>query len=367
MTIVFIITRSDSIGGAQIHVKDLSLDLKQNGHSVTIIVGKKGPFTAMLKEVGLPFRQVASLNRSISPFSDFKAMQEIRRVLKEIDPDVITTHSAKAGFIGRLAGWTLNKKVIYTAHGWPFADGKSNLKKIFFVFLERAIAPISGTIITVSDHDRNLALKNKIGLRVPIMTIHNGVPDIQRNWYAKPSESPVKIIMVARLDEPKDHQFLILALSKLMDLEWTVDLVGDGTREAKLRKFIAEKKLSDRVNFLGYRNDIPSLLAKSNLFVLLSHWEGFPLSVLEAMRAGLPVIASNVGGVSEAIIDDTNGYLVERGDLGCLVHSLRKMISHPKIRSDMGAAGRKRYESNFTFESMADRTYDVYSTMISRT
>jgi glycosyltransferase involved in cell wall biosynthesis len=124
--------------------------------------------------------------------------------------------------------------------------------------------------------------------------------------------------------------------------------------------------LADRVRLLGERTDVAELLAEAQAFVLISDWEAFPLSILEAMRAGLPVVASDVGGVQEAVLDGRTGLLVPRGDMGGLRERLRRLLCDPGLRSRLGAAGRRRYQAHFTFEHMLHKTLDVYNAVLAQ-
>ncbi|WP_279432263.1 glycosyltransferase [Caldanaerobacter subterraneus] len=190
------------------------------------------------------------------------------------------------------------------------------------------------------------------------------MPDIDSTLFAKPEVEPVHLIMVARFEEQKDHILLLETLEELKDLSWTFELVGDGPLIGIVRERAEKLGISDKVQFSGACDDVPFRLAKAQIFILTSKWEGFPRSILEAMRAGLPVIASDVGGVKEAVIDGLTGYIIPRGDKEELKKRLKELIldSHKRIR--FGLAGRKRYEEFFTFERMAKQTMEVYQEVI---
>jgi glycosyltransferase involved in cell wall biosynthesis len=127
---------------------------------------------------------------------------------------------------------------------------------------------------------------------------------------------------------------------------------------------VASLGIKDRVNFLGERKDVPQLLSKAQVFVLTTNWEGFPISIIEAMRANLPVIASDVGGISEAVVDNVTGYLVPRGNLDVLVDRLSRILSDAKLRGEFGAAGRAEYIEEFTFKKMVAKVLTVYEEML---
>lgn len=360
MKVVYVITRSDVMGGASVHLLDLAKGVQDLGHEVTILVGGRGLVVDRAKQRGLDCRPLEYLVREISPWVDFKGYLELRRVLSELRPDIVHLHSAKAGILGRLVAWRCAIPAVYTAHGWPFTEGVSERKRKVFAFIERAMARISNRIITVSEYDRDIAIAQKVADKKQMVVVHNGIPDDAPQPNLQRRSRTVKLIMVARFEDPKDQCALLHALSCVRGLDWRLELVGDGPRFDENKKLAEQLDLSDRVAFLGARDDVPQRLNDADVLVLVSRWEGLPLTVLEAMRAGLPVIVSNVGGVSEAVSDGKTGFLVPREGQSELVEALTKLIEDADLRRTMGAAGRSRYEVEFTFNTMLARTVDVY-------
>jgi SAM-dependent methyltransferase len=159
---------------------------------------------------------------------------------------------------------------------------------------------------------------------------------------------------------------VLRALSGLKDLDWQLELIGDGPLRGQLEALTQSLDLTSRVTFLGFRRDVPERLAEAQVFLLISKWEGFPRSILEAMRAGLPVVASDVGGVQESVVDGTTGYVIPRGDTVRLRECLRKLITSAELRASMGAAGRARYEDKFTFDRLVERTTKVYESVLGK-
>ena len=359
MQILLLITRGDSVGGAQIHVRDLAKKLHREGHIVTVALGKKGSFSELLEEEGIPYRLVNDLERKISLFQDFRAFKNILSLIRELNPDVVALHSSKVGILGRIAAKIAKKPTVFTAHGWSFTEGKSKLSRKIYGVIEKVGAFLSDRIITVSEYDSRLAYQYHIADPEKIQVIHNGVPDIEICKSMEPSVNQPMVIMVARFQEPKEHKLLVEVLSQLEHLPWKLQLVGeDGGTMPEVRRLIKQLNLEERVQVLGDRRDVSDLLAQSDIFVLVSKWEGFPLTILEAMRAGVPVVASGVGGVPEAVKEAKTGYLVHSSlDLH---RALSKLLGSPEQRQEMGEAGRKRYERYFTFEVMYQSTYRVY-------
>ena len=357
------ITRSDAIGGAHIHVRDMALELIRNGYDVFVIIGGDGIFAKILKNAGIRVVCLNHLVRQINPFYDLCAFFEIRKALKTLKPDLLSVHSAKAGVLGRIASFRMGFPVIFTAHGWSFTEGIPLLKQKIFLRIEKLLAPLSIRIICVSEYDRNLALKNNLINDNRVLTIHNGMPDLQdpKNM-ANPVVVQPSFLMVARFDEQKDQELLLDAISKVDGCRLT--LIGDGNKLQHAKDVAVALRINDRVEFMGRVIATEEIFARHQAYILISKWEGLPRSIIEAMRAGMPVIASDVGGCSEEIKDGINGFLVPRGDLDALVSRLSLLTSDPDLRLRMGNESRHCYENNFTFEKMYRENVRVYKEII---
>lgn len=224
------------------------------------------------------------------------------------------------------------------------------------------LLPLCQRVICVSEADRQLALTAGFDPE-RLVTVHNARHDVPQR--AKHREkSPVQLIMIGRLDRQKDHRTLFEALADLENFELV--LLGDGPFLPSLQELADQLGISSRVRFLGLRHDVPELLARADVFVLCSNWEGFPRSTIEAMRAGLPVVVSDVGGAAEAVREGVNGYSVARGDVGALRMRLRELVGSAALRGRMGRESRTRYEQEFTFDKMLDATCGVYSQVLGR-
>jgi len=171
--------------------------------------------------------------------------------------------------------------------------------------------------------------------------------------------------MVARFEVPKRQDLLLEALAELTDVPWQLQLVGDGSLRPALEEFVAQHNLTDRIIFLGDQLDVHTYLVKSHVFVLLSDWEGLPISIIEAMRIGLPIVATNVGGVKELVVDHGNGFLVEREDKELLKQRLRHLLLDATLSQKMGNASERRYLQYFTFTPMYQKTLMVYQQAVS--
>jgi glycosyltransferase involved in cell wall biosynthesis len=362
--VAYVITRADAVGGASIHVRDLAQAMIARGHEVSVFLGGEGPVTAQLSAAGVPFRSLRWLRRAVHPVRDARALGELLRALGGFQPDLVSTHTAKAGWIGRAACSRLGLPALYTPHGWSIGGRISAAHGIFFRLAEKAAARWASGIICVSQYERELALRAGIGRPEKLRVIYNGVRDIPATLRADPASSPVRIVSIARLEPPKDHRTLLGALAALRSRDWELELIGGGPLEQEARGLAAALGIADRVHLSGYQPDPAVALARAQVFVLSSRSEGFPRSVLEAMRAGLPVVASDVGGVSEAVSEGINGLLVPPGELQALSGALEKVIADTEERQRLGAAARRIYEGRFRFERMLQETMEVYDTVV---
>jgi glycosyltransferase involved in cell wall biosynthesis len=362
--IAYTITRSDDLGGAQIHVRDLASALKEAGHDVVVLAGGGGVLARQLEERGVEIVTLRHMARSIRPLSDFLALRELVGHLRRIRPDIISTHSSKAGILGRVAGRRLGIPTITTAHGWLFHLPLSGRRQKAVWRIERSMAPLARRIVTVCESDRDLAIASGVSSADRFVTIHNAMPDL-KDCIADPGGGPPRLLMVARFAPQKDHETLFRALANLLDLDWKLDLVGTGPREEAGRALAESLGLSDRIRFLGMREDVPALMAASQIYLLVSHWEGFPRSILEALRGGLPVVATDVGGVREAVIEAETGLLIPENDDVLLADRLRLLVEDPSLRTSMGRAARKHYEANFTFDRLVGETVSLYQSVSS--
>lgn len=358
------ITRADSVGGATIHVRDMAREMLERGHEARVFVGGSGQVTEQLAAAGVPFHSLTWLARALHPLRDMRAWLELRQELRAFAPDLVSAHTAKAGWLGRAAARAESIPSVYTPHGWAISDRISKAQGSIYTVAERIAAPWAQAIICVSESEKALALEKRVAPAGRLHVIHNGVRDIARGLRARPEAEPVRIVSVARFESPKDHLTLLRAAARLPGSGWRLDLVGEGPLLHEVQAEAQRLGLSHRVEFRGYQSNTAKILSEAGIFVLSSRSEGFPRSILEGMRAGLPVIASDIGGVREAVVDGESGLLVPAGDPGSLSSALRRLIESPGERQRMGSSGRLRYEERFAFECMFSSTFRLYATIV---
>lgn len=364
MRILLAITRADTVGGAQVHVRDLAIALQEKGHEVLVVTGVSGSYNTALEQCGVESVSCSALQQQVSLSKDLKALGFLRQTIGQFQPDLVSTHSSKAGVLARIASRLTKIPCVFTVHGWAFTEGVPEPKRTLYKWIERLSEPLADQIICVSEHDRLIGIQSGMAPE-RLVTIHNGMEDVSPELRAEfHSPKPIKLVMVARFDCQKDHLTLIQACQGIEEIKLT--LVGDGPELEQTKNWVKKLGMEERVNFTGYRRDIAAILSQNHIFALISHWEGFPYTIVEGMRAGLPVVASDVGGVTEAVIDGVTGYCVPRSDIKALRERLVTLVNDDELRCQMGSLGREKYESQFTFKQMFEGTLAVYERVVSQ-
>lgn len=416
MRILYTITKSEA-GGAQTRVYQLAEYFTREGHEVAVMAYpgdslekiSNSQFSRLRQGFGgqaisnqfsnsnfqtsnrIKFYPNKYFKNSYNPFLGLRAMREVRKAVIDFKPDIVHCHSTVAGFWTRLSlrqghSAELSRspqgkpRVIFTAHGWGFTEGASFFRKILIPFAEKIAAKYCDKIICVSEYDKELALKYKITTKDKLITIYNGVEvtnyKLQITNKSQIPNSKLQIVFVGRLDEPKKPELLLKAFSELSDdikARAEVLIVGEGSKKEFL---ISNFKFLKNVKFLGglTREKVFEVLRESDVFVLTSNYEGFPITILEAMSCELPIIASDVGGIKEALTPEI-GFLIKRpsfaksfGRVKDNVEELKKalteLIENKELREKMGREARERMEKEFSLEKMLSKTENVYNIAI---
>jgi glycosyltransferase involved in cell wall biosynthesis len=364
--IVHLITRGD-VGGAQTHVVELASAQRDRGDRVTIITGVDGPAMERARSSGVVVAVVPELGpagrSSRSRRWGRGALAELRRALRALDPDVVHGHSSSAGLLARLAARREGWPSVYTAHGWPFQRGAPLRQRVTSYAAELIGGRVGDAVICLTEAERRRAERARVAPADRMWVIPNAIADVtpELRWTA--DQHPVRLIMVARFAPPKLQSRLIDALAPLLDLAWTIEFVGDGPQleQTRLR---GQELLGARAEFPGHADDVAQRLSTSDVFVLWSAYEGMPISMLEAMRAGLCCVGSDVPGVEALMGDPPVGLICS--DLAQLEAALRMTISDAATRRRLGELARARFESTFSIAAMEAATRQVYESVRSR-
>ncbi|MFZ4551332.1 MAG: glycosyltransferase [Aquabacterium sp.] len=361
-----LVSSKSDLSGAPLHVSLLAQELISKGHSVTLVFSGDGAaFSGLppdVKRVVLP-----GLDNGSSLKETLAAVWALIMLFSRSRPDVIHCHSTKASFVTRLACVFLMRQAVFTVHGWGFGPGRSRTNSLVAYGLEIVLGLVSTSrYVCVSVADRELGVRVLPWLASRMDVIHNGIPDLRANVELtgeRDAVGEIRIIMVARVGYQKNHQLMSKVFARL-DGKYRLTLVGHGTDASDFKDAFLANIPADRrscVEFLGARSDVDALLAKSDIFILLSRFEGLPLSILEAMRGGLPVVASNVGGVNELV--SSNGYLISEKESIAESEALKALfaLGDHSLRSKMGRVSRQQYLEKFDSAAMIDALAQIYS------
>jgi glycosyltransferase involved in cell wall biosynthesis len=356
--VLLVITLAE-VGGAQAYVAAL-LPALVTRFDVAVAAHGSGPLRDAADAAGARFLPLRHVRRPLSLWRDLAGFAELVRLLRRERPDLLHASSSKAGVLGRLAAAVSGVPVrIFTVHGWAFA-AHSGVPSRLYRWADRLVEPLTTVTICVSEHQREAGLAAGTCASERTVVIPNAV-DVSTPPRSRPVERPRPLIVaVGRLKAPKDFPTLVSALAALPRDSFDALIVGDGPDRPRLEEQIRTCGLAGRVRLAGERRDVPDLLAEADVFVLPSRSEGHPVSVLEAMAAGVPVVASRVGGIPEQVDDGVTGLLVAPGDPEALAAALGRLAADPALRRRLGAAGRVRAEKAFDLDAFRRAHLEVY-------
>ncbi len=376
MKILYVITKSNW-GGAQKHLYDLAVGMKEKGHTVVVVLGGDGPLRTELEDAGIKTHSLVKLGRDISLSKDSASFWDIYAAVKRERPDVIHLHSPKAAGLGALASRLLRvKKIIYTVHGWTFNEDRSIWQKSLIAFFSWITMLLCHKTILLSEREYKQALnfpkiKDRLvmilpGMKQPVfMSIDGARQFLAKMCAIELGELNKKITIgtIAELHANKGLDYLIKAIEQVSKEYPNILCIifGDGEEKERLATIIKVAKLENNVKLLGFVNNASHYLKSLNIFILPSIKEGLPYALLEAGFASLPVIATTVGGVPEIVEDMKSGVLVQPKNSRELAHSISFMIEHPQMRRQYGAALREAVIQKFSLERMATEVEKVYS------
>jgi glycosyltransferase involved in cell wall biosynthesis len=327
------------------------------------IVCIDGPRVAPLRALGIPVH-TAPIPRGVEPWKLVTAVLEIARILRRTHADIVHTHCAVPGFVGRLAAGLAGVPVIiHTAHGFPFHEGMSWHARFPYLTGERLCGFLTDTLLTQNRSDLDQSERYGIGPKGRRHYIGNGIDVTQ--FRPRPHLHRGRAIVmtcVARLEPVKNHPMLFAAAAMLnrRGTPFRLRLVGDGPLRARYEEQCRRLGIQDQVEFLGYRTDMPELLADTDIAVLTSIKEGLPRAAIEAMAMGLPVVATRAPGTREVVRHGETGLTVEIGDETGLANALALLIDDPALRARLGEQGRKVALEEFDERPVTDALRELY-------
>lgn len=362
MRIIYFITKSD-LGGAGVHVLDLCNGMQAKGHTVGLVCPSGGWIDGEFKKTDGKFYSNNYFSNTFNPLNLLNSLFISYKAIKDFDPDIIACHSSMAGIIGRITSAFFKKpKVVFTAHSWAFTDGAPIIRKIFMIPMEKFLALFTHKIICVSDFDKLIASKYKIAKSNKLQVVYNGVTN--RELRSISERETFKIITVTRFDYPKLPDLLVRSLALIKQDNIKLDIIGYGPQEKEIKDLINKHNLSNKVKIYNSvkKEDVINMLADSDLFVLISKHEGLPITILEAMSVGLPIIASNVGGIPEEI-DSSCGVLVDN-DIYKIRDAIVDISSDKSIITKFSTSSYNRQRAFFSPEKFIQETENVYKSIL---
>jgi len=369
LRVALVITRLDRGGSAELTLQ-LAAGLSKNGYKVLLISGKTvEPLwdpVQYARDHHFTLQYVQSLVRSLNPVRDLRAFLQLIKIFRQYRPHILHTNSSKAGLLGRLAGRFCGiEKIYHSPHGHIFYGYYNRFVSKLFILLEKLAAHYTNKILNLTEAGR----QDHIAERIARPDVSSCGVDLEpfRNSPSRnitnPPENSLSLIWIGRIVPVKNLQMFLDALIILHQSEINLNatIVGDGKLRKEAEDF-ARKNSLDMVRFLGYRTDIPDLLAESDVFVLTSLNEGFGRVLVEAVACGLAIVATRVGGVPEIIQHGINGFLVESRNHQQLAESILYLGQNRQKRQDIGMKNRKSAEF-YSLNRYINRVINVYNNL----
>ena len=370
--VAHILTRLD-LGGAQRNTLYTTEHLNPERFETLLICGPGGVLDS---EAGARRIVVDALVREIHPWKDLLAFLELRRILRREKPQIVHTHSSKAGILGRLAARSADVPVIiHTFHGFGFHDHQPWVIKKIFILAERLCAVFSQALVFVSRANWDDALRHHLGDPKRYVLIRSGIklsdfPAVAAASLTKKSLGlgpDSRLVLSVGNFKPQKNPWDFLAAAKIVAEQHPQScfvFVGDGPRREEIQSQASMAGLKQRFLLPGWRRDVPELLAAADVFVLTSLWEGLPRAMLEAMKSGVPAVCYATDGVKDVIEDGENGYLIAPGDVAALASRVAQLLSDEPLRRKLGQAAATSITQEFDIDAMVRRQEELYSKLL---
>jgi len=386
LRIVHVIARLN-VGGAALHVLQLASEQRRRGHDVLVVAGTlatgEESMEYLADELDVRLQRLPALQRELSPRRDAAAVRELVRTIRAERPDVLHTHTAKAGGAGRIAAVLARRArpavVVHTYHGHVLHGYFGRGKETFYRRLEQALARITSRLIAVSREVRDELVELGVAPASKFEVIPYGFDLSDRSVAGAGERARVRAAIgagddtfvvgwVGRLTAIKRPLDLVRVLYALVELEVDAVLcvVGDGPDRAEVEGLARTLGVSDRCSLVGYQKDLPALYAAFDAFCLTSANEGTPVAAIEALASRKPVVATRAGGTETVVDDGESGFLAGIGDVGGLASRLAELARDPKRAEQMGRVGAERVRERFGLDRMVDHVDRLYESLLPR-
>ncbi len=390
--VLFIITKS-VWGGAQRYVFDLATHLNPEAFDVVVAAGGRGPMAEKLEASGIRYKEIAGLARDVETKKETQSLRSLWSLIQDERPDIIHLNSSKVGALGALAARALRLRcrlhtahsancaspnIIFTVHGWAFNEDRSPIIKSIIRLIQWLTARLSDYTIILSNRDYRQAIHFPFIPRKKFVLIPLGVPvesikfltkrsartHLGRIVHSQIASKDIVIGTIAELTKNKGLPYLIDAVTHLTkslpDASLRVIIIGAGEDKDRIDAHIQTAGLPKVIQLAGFVTNASSYIKGFDCFVLPSLKEGLPYTILETMHAGVPMIASRVGGIPDLIEHETNGLLVHPKNIDELSYALQALITDPLLRTRFVKASTQRIKTKFAFETMLAQTILLY-------
>jgi glycosyltransferase involved in cell wall biosynthesis len=373
------------MGGPALHVAYLTAGLRERGYDTTLVAGSlargEDSMAFVADELGVGVVRIDELGREISPLRDLVATLRLARLIRRERPAILHTHTAKAGTVGRVAALLAGRKgppiVVHTFHGHVLRGYFGPLRSLLFRLLERWLARRTTALIAVSPQVRDDLVALGVAPRERFVVIRLGIeldervagtPDgrVECRRYLGIRPDRFAVGWIGRMTAVKRTDDVLVAFKRLRDagVDACLCMVGDGPDRAQLERRAHELGIVRDTLFPGYQEDVAPFYAAFDALVLPSSNEGTPVSAIEALAAGRPVVATRVGGVPDVVQEGEDGFLVEPGATDDLADRLARLARDPALRERMGRAGRDRMLPRYAVERLVDDVDRLYAELL---
>ncbi len=373
-----------NMGGPAIHVSSLAAGLETRGYHTTLVAGSlargEDSMAFVAQRLGVAVVSVPEMEREVSLRHDARSIQRLADIIRDERPHVLHTHTAKAGAIGRaaalLAGGARPPVVLHTFHGHVLKGYFGTRRTAFFREVERTLARISDVLVAVSPEVRDELVELGVAPREKFAVIRLGIPleerlgdptaDLDyRRLYGIP-EGAFVVGWVGRMTGVKDTASTLEILRATRDrgVDAVLCLVGDGPDRGRLEQVAHDLGIARHCYFVGYQEDVAGYYRLFDAFLLPSVNEGTPVSAIESLASGTPVVANRVGGVPDVVRDGVDGFLVEAGDVEGAAERLARLAGDPALRARLGEAGRGRVLRRYSVARLVDDVDRLYRSLL---
>jgi glycosyltransferase involved in cell wall biosynthesis len=331
--------------------------------------GREGSLIEDARRRGVEVVVLDELVRPVSPRRDLAALGRLRGIFESGRPDIVHTHSSKAGIVGRAAAWTANVPVVvHTNHGLPFYDDQPAATRAVYWTLEKVAAAVTDRVVCVGEEMRRKSIAARLGTPDQFEVVYSGIETDRfveaascRDCLGIGADVPV-VGLVSRMATHKGHRFLVDAAPPGVHLLF----VGDGEEREAIEKRVAERGV--KATFAGHvpPEAVPDLIASMDVLVHPSIWEGLPRAAVQALLVGRPVVAFDCDGAREVVIDGVTGRLVPPKSVDGLSSAIRELLARSDRGRSLGLAGRTRVLSQFDWRAAGDRLAALYNRLLAQ-